>query len=407
MEFDLLSLDENELSLSIEGNKVSAHKGQSIMRHGIRRFEGGKVFMASRLGNATRDRLLEDTVQWGGPGTNHDHGFAPAKTEHRQTKPVGEDFLHAYVEAFQYLTNRYSNYVFSGRCAVKNLKKSLTSSYGLDLSSSAGFCEWYFVYQRKGSGNMMDGYIGNTTDGLNSIKATMLSHEEFLDAQSKTITLKNQSMPVLLAGPTEPLRKLKESFLISKYVSGATLFSNKLGQQLFDKRVTILDENYSPSHGALDFFDGEGVVRSAPLALIDQGKFSSTISDLRFAKKFDKSSTGNGLRAYNRGVSLGFNQLIFKKGSQSWKQILSGLDQCIIAFMAAGGDSNDLGEFSTPVQVGYLVQKGEVVGLIPQITVNTTVEKYLNSELIEISSDGLMPNSLSGSVISNMDVYIN
>lgn len=75
--------------------------------------------------------------------------------------------------------------------------------------------------------------------------------------------------------------------------------------------------------------------------------------------------------------------------------------------IAAGGDSNDLGEFSTPVQVGYILEKGEVIGQAPQVTVKTSVSNYLGSHLIDVSSDGFTSNSPSTCVISEMDVFVN
>lgn len=405
MEYDILSLDEQISSLSAEGNKITAQKGSHIKRYGVRRFESGMLFQASRLGEADHNRLVQDTKDWGGQGVSFDYSFAPEKVDNRSLPFLNDEFFKAYTEMFYYLSSKYNNYVFSGRCNIKNIKKSLYGSYGIDFSSSAGFCEWFFDYQRKGSGNILDGYFSDISNDVSQMQKTIKYHEQFLAAENKQLNIADKSLPILLIDNMEPLKKLKESFLINKYSEGSSLFSGKVGSNLFHSDVSIIDQNYNPSCGQIDFFDGEGVVRDGELKLIDNGKFVSTISDLRFAKKFQTTSTGNGKRIYNRGVNLGFNQLIFNKGKNSLEKILSKLDRCIVALVSVGGDSNDLGEFSSPVQISYLVEKGEVVGKMPQFTFKTSVDKYLKTNFIEMSSNGFSNQKDSGHIISEVDIY--
>jgi PmbA protein len=94
-------------------------------------------------------------------------------------------------------------------------------------------------------------------------------------------------------------------------------------------------------------------------------------------------------------------------GKRSTQEILKGLDNCIVVFMGDGGDFTDKGEFSTPLQLSYLVQKGEIIGRLPQLTVKTTTDEMFNTRLIEIASDGFQNDNLKPSLFSEMDVYVN
>lgn len=254
---------------------------------------------------------------------------------------------------------------------------------------------------------MFDGVVGEET-GSPCVRDVLKDHEEVLKAQAREVSLDGGKLPVLFMEPFEPLAKLTESFLINRYEQGACLFSGKLGMDLFSNRVSIVDQAYDPARGMNRFFDGEGVVRAQDeLALIEKGRFQSLLCDLRFAKKFGRMSTGNGLRGYKGGVTLSPHSLRFRGGEKPWREIVCGLDRCLVVMIAAGGDTNDLGEFSTPVQVGYVFEKGELTGRAPQLTLKTSVSRYLKEDLIDISSDGFLKSSPSPCVISEMDVILN
>ena len=405
MEYDILSIQETCASLKVEAGRISARKNSRIQRQGVRRFEKGRIYQTSRLGPASTDRLIADTKALGGAGVPHEYGFAPECKEVRVNSSQVDDSLGIFEEGLGRLVTSYPEFVFTGRCITQNVETNLTSSYGIDLGVSGSLCDWNFIYQRKGSGNILDGYFGGATSAPNILN-TISEHTEYLQAQGKVVPLKSGRMPVLIVDGFWPIYKLVESFSVNKYEEGSALYSGKLGQRLFSPRVSLVDNGYDPIHGNFQFFDGEGVVRSEDLELVKEGLFSSLISDLRFGKKHNKQSTGNGLRTYNKGVQLNPRSLRYTGGRESWKSIVQRLDRCLIALVAAGGDSNDLGEFSTPVQIGYILEKGEVIGQAPQLTVKSSVSKYLGDDLIDVSRDGFTSDVPSGCVISEMDIFV-
>jgi PmbA protein len=407
MEFDILSIHQKSATAQFEGNSFNALKNSEIKRHGLRRFENGRQFQSSRIGSASEDQLLAESREWGGPGTPHSHGFAPAHREKREGPDLVPGLTKEFEQSAREFILRHPDFVFSGKCTVTNGSISLRSSYGLDLGASGGSCEWYLAYQRKGSGNMFDGVLGETT-AEPGFQSELAREEEYLVAQKREAKLSSGRMPVLFASAEEPIAKLIESFFVQRYREGTCVYAGKLGAQLFSPQITIFDQSYDPQHGIHQFFDGEGMVRpNEALTLVDKGRFQSLITDLRFGKKYGLESTGNGVRAFNSGVSVGLRSLRFGKGNTSWRETLKGLDRCVVAIMAVGGDSNDLGEYSSPVQIGYVFEKGEIVGRAPQITVKTSVSEYLGNSLISVSSDGFTASSLSPCLISEMEVLVN
>ena len=160
MNYDILSIHEKSSTVTAAGGKISAFKNSEIQRYGVRRFEQGKMFQTSRLGEASIDRLLADSKEWGGPGTPHEFGFAPAHTEERREKNLNDSVLEAFEAGLEKLNRLFPNFVFGGTCTLQNNTTRLDSNYGLKLSSSAQLSSWYYMYQRKGSGSMMDGYFG-------------------------------------------------------------------------------------------------------------------------------------------------------------------------------------------------------------------------------------------------------
>jgi len=406
MNYDLLTIQESSSSIKSNAGKIDSFKNSDIQRVGIRRFEGGKIFQASRLGASTLDQLIADTREWGGPGIPHDYGFAPAAKESRKSEANISQVFEDFEACLEKVRTQFPEYVFKGGCEKSSSQISLTSDYGLDLHTSGSHSEWYIMYQLKGSGNVIDGYFGETSIQP-QVKEVFDSQLKYLELKGKKAKLESGKLPVLFTAPTEPIDKLIESLRINTYQEKAGLFSGKMGEKLFHDKINLIDSAYDPRIGKISFFDGEGSLRKDDnLTLVKNGKITGLMSDLRFAKKYHSTSSANGRRAYNSGVNVMSQSLRFAAGEKPWQEILNSLDRCLVAVVAAGGDTNDLGEFSTPVQIGYIFEKGQLVGLAPQLTVKSTVSNYLGAGLIDVASNGFYRDSAGAAVISEMYILI-
>lgn len=409
MNYDILNIFNESETIKAENTTICSIKKSSTEKIGFRRFENGKVFQTSKVGSADLDQLMSESKKWGGQGLPMDYSFAQAVKDKKFDIADYRFKTEEFKQGLEVLKQKYPQFVFTGSCALSQMKTSFKSSYGVDLECAGSQLSWYLVFQKKGSGNAFDGYFQGY--GVDSdFKSILNQGMKYLDVYDKVIDIKDGKYPVTIADSDSqmaPFNKLTESFVANKYHDGSALFSSKLGEKLFSEKITLCDQAYDMKKNRPNFFDGEGTVRTTDLTMIDQGVFKNLFYDLRFADKYKAQTTGNGLRAYNQGVMLGARDLYFKPGKKSWKDIIKDYDRCIVVNIAAGGDGNDLGEYSTPVQAAYIYEKGELIGRAPQVTVKTSVQRALNEDLIDVSSDGLSGESTKGTVISKMDVFNN
>ena len=179
MRYDILHLQEIKSTLQIEGNTINALKNSSLDRYGVRRFENGRQYLTSRLGQASLEQLLTESKKWGGPGTPYEAPFAKPHAEHRQGRELSKNIIQEFEEKTRQLIDKYPQFVFSGKCSLQQTTTSLQSNDGLDLMSSGGSTTWYLLYQRRGSGNMMDGFFSESSLSP-SFDEQIQSHQPFL-----------------------------------------------------------------------------------------------------------------------------------------------------------------------------------------------------------------------------------
>ncbi|GAB4369040.1 MAG: TldD/PmbA family protein [Elainellaceae cyanobacterium] len=146
-------------------------------------------------------------------------------------------------------------------------------------------------------------------------------------------------------------------------VQKASPLSDKVGQTLFDDRLTLFED---PSLGISDrSFDDEGTPTSRK-AYIDHGTVQGFYWDRRWAARADRESTGNGFRGGLSRPSPDMVNLCIAPGSTSMEQLIASMDEGLIVDQVLGaGQSNQLaGEFSVNLDLGYKVERGKIVGRV-------------------------------------------
>lgn len=143
----------------------------------------------------------------------------------------------------------------------------------------------------------------------------------------------------------------------------ASPLAGKVGEKLFDGRLTIFED---PNLGASACtFDDEGTLTSRKV-LIDQGVVNEFYWDRRWAARAGFQPTGNGFRGGLSRPSPGLVNSCMAPGKTSTEDLIAEMDEGLIIEQVLGaGQSNQLaGEFSVNLDLGYKVEKGEIVGRV-------------------------------------------
>ena len=210
----------------------------------------------------------------------------------------------------------------------------------------------------------------------------------------KTAPVESKAMPVVFnpRGTLVLLLPLMPG-LNGRYVCmGASPLGQKMGEQAFDSRFTLVDD------GRLDFairsapHDDEGVP-TAENPLIEGGTVRQFLYDLKTAAQAGAQPTGNGFKAGLQGG--GFRQppdiapstWIVSPGNRSLEQILGELDEALLVDSVLGlGQGNTLaGEFSNNVSLGFLVRRGEIAGRVKNTMIAGNIYELLKEHLIGIA----------------------
>lgn len=139
--------------------------------------------------------------------------------------------------------------------------------------------------------------------------------------------------------------------------------AEKVGEKLFDERLTIFED---PNIGASAcVFDDEGTLTSRKI-LIEQGVVKEFYWDRRWAARAGCEPTGNGFRGGLSRPSPGLVNGCMAPGKTSVEDLIAGMESGLIIEQVLGaGQSNQLaGEFSVNLDLGYKVEKGEIVGRV-------------------------------------------
>lgn len=159
--------------------------------------------------------------------------------------------------------------------------------------------------------------------------------------------------------------------------------AGKVGENLFGDRLTIFED---PSlKNSLCAFDDEGTPTTHKV-LIEEGIVKGFYWDRRWASRVGQESTGNGFRGGLSRPSPSLVNLCLKPGKTSLEALIAGIEEGIIVDQVLGaGQSNQLaGEFSVNLDLGYKVEKGEIVGRVKNTMVAGNIFEAFK-DLVDLS----------------------
>ena len=189
-------------------------------------------------------------------------------------------------------------------------------------------------------------------------------------------------MPVLFA-PTGTLAlglPLSQGLNGKEVYKGTSPMAGKIGEKLFDEKVTILDDGTIDGKFASASYDDEGVPRRRNM-LIEKGVLKNFIYDLKTAAQSGVESTGNASRGLFNPPEPSFTNLVIQPGQTPLKDILAGIDEGILVEDLLGiGQGNIIsGAFSNPLALAFKIEKGEIVGRVKDLSIAGNIYDLLKN----------------------------
>jgi PmbA protein len=145
---------------------------------------------------------------------------------------------------------------------------------------------------------------------------------------------------------------------------GSSALSDKLGQPVFDPRLSITEDSTVSGVPSSAPFDDEGVP-TRRLPLIDRGTVANFYYDLQTAGLAGKESTGNGYRSPESLPGPHTGTIFFEPGDVSFEKMVGGIEEGLIVESVTGNAGNVFsGDFSGNIQGGFKIENGKIAGRV-------------------------------------------
>ncbi|NEO29863.1 MAG: TldD/PmbA family protein [Symploca sp. SIO3C6] len=202
----------------------------------------------------------------------------------------------------------------------------------------------------------------------------------------ENVTPTTGRVPILLTAKAADLLwdTVQIAFNGKRVLEGATPWNNSLGQQVTSSTLNISQQ---PALGPYSCpFDDEGTP-TQPLVFIQEGRLQQFYSDRTTGRMLGTGTTGNGFRpSMGSYPTPGLVNLLIQPGKGSLLQLIKQLDQGLVVDQILGGGAGISGDFSINVELGYQVDKGQIVGRVKDTMVAGNVYNALK-EMVALGED--------------------
>jgi len=211
-----------------------------------------------------------------------------------------------------------------------------------------------------------------------------------LEMAKKKATVSTKLLPIIFTPngvASALLSPLVLAFNGKTVLEGASPLKDKLGEQVFDKNLSLWDDA-TIAYGVGSYpFDDEGV-SSQRLPLVTNGVVAKFLYDLQTAALAGTQSTGNGQRAGGGFPRPAISSLILSGGDVSFQAMVEDMKEGLIVEQLIGADQGNLlgGDFGGNVLLGYKVENGEIVGRVKDTMIAGNVYQVLK-ELLGIGQE--------------------
>ena len=176
---------------------------------------------------------------------------------------------------------------------------------------------------------------------------------------------------------------------------GISPLKGKIGEKIFDDKISIYDDATLEDGDATMSFDDEGTP-ARKTTIIKNGFLNSYIHSLRTASKLGQEPTGNGLRTdalfpfrkYDAPPAPNITNWVMDKGNIPYEDMVSNIKDGVIIKSIMGILMNNLenGDFAGNIGMGYVIKNGKIAGRLKDAAINANIYDIFLKNIVDLSS---------------------
>ena len=403
MEKEFLTTKAGSITLNVTAGRIDSYRRKDETQNTVRVYEDGKIGIAGSLGEADVDKLTADATEALSNGIPYPCKLETNKGElHTECEIIPQaEFLTTMQRLLDRISEACPRFAISNKIKLAHFASTYQNSNGADLAASDSYLTLSLIFQNKGAGNLFDCAYGVQTRHYDE-DAIVADCKKMHDAFYTPADIEAGEYPVFFM-PGEILSSMINPFVGELYVSGASLLSGKLGQKIANDSFTLCDDRNPETNPGACFFDDEGQV--APdyrQTFIKDGVLTNVIVSKNSSAMFGLPSAATSSSAYDGVPSIGFNGFYVKPTAERVVQLAPG--KAVLVGMASGGDMTPDGHYATPVQLAYLVENGEIVGKLPDISIAGDFFDLIGKNYLGTVQNAFLPSMESAFMACKMQV---
>jgi len=385
---EVVNVQSESTTVGFESNRLKTSQVEETKGVAVRVVKNGRLGFAASSDEAAAEKLVSNALESAVYGDEIPIAFpapqsAPKVTTFDQTiaelsiprmVEIGQEVIHLIlqVEPEAHIDLELERGV--SHTAIRN-------QAGTEVSFKRSPLTMFFKISRIRGDDVVRMFdITGTTVWEDDYLARARHLGEKLELAKRSATIKSGRMPVLFA----PTGALVLGLPLMLGLNGKNVYTNispmggKIGEKLFDDKLTIIDDPTLDGKFGSASYDDEGVAHRRNV-LVEQGVLKRFLYDLKTAAQSGLESTGNGSRNLFSPPGPSPTNLIFKPGETPLAEIIAGIDEGLLVENALGlGQGNVIsGAFSNSLSLAFKIEKGEIVGRVKDVSIAGNVYDLL------------------------------
>lgn len=375
--------------LNVVANQVESLRINNSKQNTFRIYDNGFIGVDGSLGEADWEQLEQSAKAKLAQGIDYPETHSKQRVlTVDATKHIFDE--KDFIPAVQHLLDRLGadnpQFLFSNKVQLNSSEDSYENSDGERYLYRGNQFLLSLAIKLKGSPNIMDeGYGAESLDFDEDAicRDVKLICDAFLNKLPHV-----EEDEVTVIGGGEPLQYAIQHLIADLYFNNASLFADKLGQKLFNDKLSITINRNPAEQINLPFFDAEGVVNEGYVNyLVKNGVLERLLTCKKSAAQYDTPNLGCAGAAYNGVPNVGAEGLDVQNTATDLCELVKG--KAVFVSDTGGGDMTPSGDISMPVMTAYLFENGKLLGRLPEFVISANIFQLLGDDFVGVTDSGL------------------